>query len=68
MRPEGVSVELELSQDGYERLCRLAERTARAGGNPSFENLIGVAVATGVSALEELLDRAERELRQGLHS
>lgn len=67
MKPDGVSIELELSQDGYDRLCRLAERTARAGGNPSLQHLIAVAVTTGVQALEELLDRAEMERRAGRH-
>lgn len=67
MKPQGVSIELELSQEGYDRLCKLATRTAAAGGNPSLQNLVAVAVTTGVEALEALMDRAEAERRTGRH-
>lgn len=66
-QPDGVSVELELSTEGYERLCRLAERFAKMGGNPDLGNILAMAIMTGVQAQEELLDRAEIERRVGGH-
>ena len=65
MKPDGVSIELELSQAGYDRLCRLAERMARIGGNPDMGSILAVAIMTGVEAQEVLLDRAEAERRAG---
>ncbi len=65
MSPETVSIELELSQEGYSRLCRLADRAARAGANPSLSNIVAVAVTSGIEALEKLMDMSERERRIG---
>ena len=62
---KGVSVELELSAEGYTRLCRLADRMARMGGNPDLGSLLSVAICAGIEAQEKLLDMAEAERRAG---
>jgi len=67
MSPETVSIEIEVTQEGYARICRLAERAARAGANPSLSNLVAVAVSSGIEALEKLMDLDEAERRAGRH-
>lgn len=53
-----ISVELELSEEGYARICRLCERYGRAGGNPSIGNVLALSIHSGIEAQEKLLDAA----------
>ena len=56
-----ISVELELSEDGYVRLCRLCERYGKAGGNPALSHVLALAIETGIKAQEQILDLAARQ-------
>ena len=57
-----ISIELELSQDGYARLCRLCERYGKAGGNPDLGHVLALAIETGIGAQEQILDLSARQV------
>ncbi len=56
-----VAVELELTQEGYARICDLTDRYAAMGGNVSLSAVISLALLTGLQAMEETLNQIGRE-------
>lgn len=56
-----ISIEIELSEDGYSRLCRLCDRFARRGAAPDIGAVLTLAIMTGVTAQEQALDLSERQ-------
>lgn len=60
-----VSIEIELTDQGYVRLNNLAERYAKAGGSAAVGHVLALALMTGIEAQERLLDQAAMAVRRG---